>query len=499
MSCSLLIRADASKEIGSGHIMRCLALAQAWRSDGGNTTFVLAASSPELKAYIENEGFEVFHIHTVPGSFDDASITINFALAQMAQWIVLDGYHFCGDYQKTIRTGGIPLLIIDDIFHANHYYADIVLNQNVYADKSNYHNFEPNTQFLLGTKYVLLRNEFKQWGGYKRVVPPLAQKILVTFGGSDPDNISAIVIQALQSINIEGLNVVIVIGGLNPHYYILQEMIKDYANFSLAINVKNMPELMGWADMAISAGGTTCWELAFMGVPSILYPIAKNQENTVEYFKIKEIAQVFQEDDFFHPQKLAKKISELLYSREKRMFFSSAMQSLVDKNGSDRVVSKMKLFPYRLRKVIQTDCLKIWEWINNPIVRSSSFNQDEIALDTHQEWFASALKNPQLFYYIFVEGPDNLMGQARFLIEQNEAVISVLLDPKYHGLHLGSVLIKTASEKFFEETKIHRISAYIKIDNEASIKSFTRAGYRIAKRVIINEQKAYHLTREKNP
>jgi spore coat polysaccharide biosynthesis predicted glycosyltransferase SpsG len=107
---------------------------------------------------------------------------------------------------------------------------------------------------LLGTKYALLRREFWQWQDWERAINPIARKLLVTFGGSDPDNVTLKVIQALEWLNRDDLEVIVVIGGSNPHYEILQ---KEATDSSLAIslqqNVSNMPELMAWADLAILA------------------------------------------------------------------------------------------------------------------------------------------------------------------------------------------------------------------------------------------------------
>jgi len=274
---ALLIRADANPEIGSGHVMRCLALAEAWQDSGGKVYFVFATSSPTLEERLIKEGFIVNHIGSKPGTPEDAITTADIARNAGAGWIVVDGYHFGGDYQKEIKDCGFSLLVIDDFGHAEHYYADIILNQNIYANVSMYPKYEPYTQFLLGTKYVLLRKEFLQWAGYSRTIPKVARRVLVTLGGSDPDNVTGIIIESLKRIKVEGLEIIVVAGGLNSRSERLKLMVAECPNFTIRSNVENMPELMAWADMAISAGGTTSWELAFMGVPFIVIILAENQ------------------------------------------------------------------------------------------------------------------------------------------------------------------------------------------------------------------------------
>ena len=192
-------------------------------------------------------------------------------------WFVVDGYHFDAEYQKSIKAAGYKLLWIDDYGHADHYYADLVLNQNISADPFLYSNREPYTQLLLGPRYALLRREFERWQDWQREIPPMAQKVMVTLGGADPDNVTLKVIQALKQVDVPGLEAQIVIGPANPHLELLKKEIGDESRLNLLMNVADMPALMAWADVAISAGGTTGWELAFMGLPGLIIILADNQ------------------------------------------------------------------------------------------------------------------------------------------------------------------------------------------------------------------------------
>ena len=274
----LLVRVDSGINLGSGHVMRCLALAQAWQDGVGDVVFVLATESPNAEARLTAEGFEALHINAKPGSAEDARLTMKLAHKYGASWVVVDGYHFGGDYQKIIKEAGLNLLFIDDYGHADYYPADIVLNQNIHADEDLYRNRASYTKLLLGTRYVLLRREFLRWQGYRREIPEIARKMLVTMGGSDPQNVTLKVLQALKNIDIDGFKAVCVVGGSNPHYDALKDFVET-ANLPVRIerDVKDMSQLMAWADVAITAGGTTCWELAFMGVPFVGLSRAKQE------------------------------------------------------------------------------------------------------------------------------------------------------------------------------------------------------------------------------
>ena len=477
VSLPLIIRADASPEIGTGHVMRCLALAEAWIDIGREVIFVSACEVPALETRLKNEGIQNFHIGQKAGSPADADETARIAHEVGADWIVVDGYSFGAAYQKAIKDAGFSLLFIDDHGHADHYYADIVLNQNIYAGMSLYKTYEPNTCFLLGADYVLLRREFLKWSDHNRTFPEVARKILITLGGSDPDNCTRDVIEAIRVADVPDPEVVVVIGGANPHFEIIHEAVKDLPSFRLIKNAENMPELMAWADVAISAGGSTCGELLFMGLPSLVISIAENQDPIVKELQSLGIARVIDGHDLKNPPELAKIVSGFLTSRTMRSGFSERMARYIDGKGPSRIIGAMGAPVMTLRNAVLSDCKRIWQWINDPLVRSVSFSPEPIPLERHMEWFSSALNDPTLVYLIALDNNARPVGQARFKLEAGEAVISVLVDPKCWGRSRGSLLIRDATEKLFAETGTEKVKAFIKTGNEVSKKAFTRAGY----------------------
>jgi UDP-2,4-diacetamido-2,4,6-trideoxy-beta-L-altropyranose hydrolase len=338
----VVFRVDASTQIGTGHVMRCLALAQAWQDTQGQPIFIMANPIPALEERLKSEGMKVVHLAAEPGSLADAQETAALAHQFEANWVVVDGYQFGSEYQQTIKNSGLNLLFIDDYGHAEHYYADVVLNQNISAEEEWYQHREPYTQLLLGTRYTLLRREFWQWQGWQRTVPPVAKKVLVTLGGADPDNITLKVIQSLQIVEVEELEAVVVVGGSNPHYENLKMAVLDSGYpIQLQRNVTNMPELMAWADVAISAGGSTCWELAFMGLPSILLILADNQRAIAEKLATLNLAVNLGWHQDATIEQIGLALQELIGDRPKRETMSKKGRELVDGNGARRVVSEM--------------------------------------------------------------------------------------------------------------------------------------------------------------
>jgi len=280
----LYIRADATPKIGIGHIMRCIAFGQAWKDRGGQVTLLSHCESDDLRRRIIDEGFDFIPIETPHPNTNDLDFTldmlsaINYQLSTTSLWLVLDGYNFSPYYQKAIRESGYKLLVIDDMAHLDHYHADILLNQNIHAS-SLYYSGDRDTEKLLGCEYVLLRREFLKYKDWKREIPDKAKKILVTMGGADPDNVTLKVIKALNFINDSELDIRVVVGPTNPNKEALKNAVLHTPCFMRILeNAANMTELMAWADVAVSAGGSTCWEMAFMQLPYLVIILSDNQE-----------------------------------------------------------------------------------------------------------------------------------------------------------------------------------------------------------------------------
>src|SRR5882724_5374021 len=243
----LLIRADASAVTGTGHIMRCLALAQAWQDAGGTAVAAVAEATAATEERLQREAIEVAHLMAAPGSGDDAMCTAALAHDRQVAWVVLDGYRFDSSYQAALKSRGLRTLLVDDDVHADRYLTDLVLNQNAHATESLYAERDSSTRLLLGPRYAMLRREFDAWRGRPREIAAIGRRILITMGGSDPDNFTLRVLGALSLVEVERLEAVVVVGGSNPHATRLEEAVatlRASRDVRLVKNVSNMPELM---------------------------------------------------------------------------------------------------------------------------------------------------------------------------------------------------------------------------------------------------------------
>lgn len=342
----LLIRADASSRIGTGHIMRMIALAQAWRDEGGEVVFVCAEITPALEDRLKEERFLLKKISSISGSREDLQETSAFLDGSMrgTMPIALDGYQFNADFQLGLKKAGFQLLAMDDYGHASFQHADWVLNQNISANENLYPHRAPHTRILLGTKFALLRREFLQHGGGSVDIPKIASKVLVTLGGADPDNVTSRVVEALSGMPLE---LKVVVGGSNPHLTTLRSIVekskKTCSRVDLIVNPSGMPELMKWSDLAVAAGGSTAWELSFMGVPSLYFILAENQRAIAMHLEKKGLGICLQglaeEREF---SRLSAEVAKLSADFQMREAFSKNCRSAVDGYGAHRIIEILK-------------------------------------------------------------------------------------------------------------------------------------------------------------
>lgn len=339
----LILRADASARIGTGHVMRCLALAQAWTA--GPVTCASAELAPELERRLDEAGIRRARVDAPAGSPADAAAlgALCRAAGAVPAALVIDGYRFDAAYQRALKAQGLRFLMFDDNGHAECYVADLVLNQNVYADETLYADRDTSTRLLLGCRYTLLRPEFLGWKDWKRTVPDRATRILVTLGGGDPDNVTLQVLEALRLVGDTELDAYVVVGPANPHRLKLEDALKA-APFSgrVSVFVRDMPTLMAWADVAVAAGGTTCWEMAFMGLPMALFIIADNQARTVNALDAHGVGRTIGWYHQVSAADIADTVSGLLRDGEQRRDMSARGRALVDGQGAARVVAALE-------------------------------------------------------------------------------------------------------------------------------------------------------------
>lgn len=339
---NLLVRADAGLEIGIGHIMRCLALAQAWQDMGGHATFIISAPPKTLRSRLLTERVDVVDLEADPASSDDAEFTARRA-RELSAATVIDGYHFGFEFQRHIHRSVQSLLVIDDHASIGSYRSDWILDQNLCADAEMYYRRTAQTSLLIGTTYALLRREFSRRRTARKNAPICVRRVLVTFGGSDPCEMTRKVITALDLVGHQAFEVVAVVGMMNR-----QAMLSDPSDFESSLHrlnivseVSDMAALMSTVDLAIGAAGSTSWELACLGVPAVLTSVADNQRPIMAALQREGAAIGVTAEGVGFVERVARVVDDLATDAQRRELMSEKGMALVDGRGAARVAARM--------------------------------------------------------------------------------------------------------------------------------------------------------------
>lgn len=503
----VVIRSDAGVAVGMGHLMRMLALASGCRKIGLAVTFVVTDIPGSVVKKIRDAGCDLVTITAKAGTCEDADATYHVADQCDADWMVLDGYCFDDEYQQRAKPDDVMLMVVDDFGHAKHFHADMLLNQNAYADATQYHLI-PNTKILCGIGYTMLKPEFGECETNEaRTVRGKAKNILVTMGGSDLENYTLPVMQALSQVDACRQSPVVVdcvIGSHFKHEELLRNFERESAfDFRIHRNVDRMDVLMRNTDLAITAGGSTCYELAKLGVPAIAIPTADNQvpvvkdlskRNTLLRFKASQVNREASQDQ---PNVLSKFIKALIDDAAQRQKMSDAGKSLIDGLGVNRVARAMYGELLSFRNVELSDAKILRNWRNDPEVRSVSFNSDPIGEEEHHRWLTESLHRSNRIMLIAEDSQSNAIGKIQIDFANNAmdtVTIGIVVGPEFRSRGLGTILIeKATSELFNAEKKVQQIVAQVKHGNVASERAFRKAGFVSTHATTIDQQLAHQF------
>jgi UDP-2,4-diacetamido-2,4,6-trideoxy-beta-L-altropyranose hydrolase len=279
---AILFRVDASEQIGSGHVMRCLTLADEIRGSCNRIIFCCRDLPGNMIGIINNRGYQVIRL-TLDDCFKDEIKKILAKEQITTDWLIVDHYDLAKDWEEDLRPLVKGIMVIDDLGDREHD-CDLLLDQNYYRNSEiRYRGLVPNNcRQLLGPKYALLRPEFKTARLPLRVKDGSINRLLIFYGGSDPTNETAKALEAVKLLNRPDITVDVVVGAANPNRESIKEICFDMANTKFYCQVNNMAELMAQGDLAIGAGGTANWERCYLGLPALVTIIAENQRETVE-------------------------------------------------------------------------------------------------------------------------------------------------------------------------------------------------------------------------
>jgi UDP-2,4-diacetamido-2,4,6-trideoxy-beta-L-altropyranose hydrolase len=355
----LFVRADGGTAIGLGHAMRCLALAHAWRERGGGATWLIARPDEPIRRRIEAAGARCLPLDAAHPDPHDAAAVFqaierfrrDAPAGQPPPWLLIDGHAFDAAYLATARAA-CRTLVVDDNGWLPRYDCDVLLNPNVgqSADASGEgqiaYRAPADTVRLFGPDYVLLRPEFARWRGWRREVPPLARRLLVTLGGSDPANVTPLVVRALSQLDLPEVEARIVVGPAHARPADVSAAVAEAAKrlgdrggIELLSDPADVPELMAWADLCVTAAGSVCWELAFMGLPALTIVVAKNQARSVQAAERAGLLVNLGPHAALDERQIAAAVRKLCRNPSARAELGARGRALVDGRGVERVLA----------------------------------------------------------------------------------------------------------------------------------------------------------------
>lgn len=491
----VVFRVDAAVRIGTGHLMRCLTLAESLRQRGVQVRFISREHVGNQVALLRQRGISVSVLPAPANGVtvssegyadwlgvtqaEDAEQTIQALDGERPDWLVLDNYALGVEWEHRIRQHVERLMVIDDLADRQHY-CDILLDQNYSPNgEQRYADLVPeNCKLLMGPNYALLRPEYSVQRKTFRDRDGQVKRVLVFFGGSDPQNVTGLALEALSCPGLEHLEVDVVVGANNPNREGLEAQVRQRRHTRMYGPRPHLADLMSQADLAIGAGGATNWERICLGLPTVVVSIAENQRSASE--ALAEAGLIYYAGRFpgIGTDHLKRLLLALVQNAQRLTDLTMRNQVQVDGLGALRLVEVMRpsaIDETRLRPACEEDIVIYYNWANDPEVRKNAINTFPIPWATHRAWFERKLQdvNSRLFVLEAVRLP---VGQIRFDREGSKAHISYSLDSIARGRGWGARLLSLGTDAILKIEPV-RLCAEVKVENNASSAVFLRMGY----------------------
>ena len=469
-----VFRADASPTIGSGHVRRCLAIATALKHDGWTCRFAVGEESLPVVPELMSGAFEV---RTLAPAETDAPEALARSAPEGCQLLVVDHYRLGRAIESSARQFAQRVVAIDDLADRAHD-CDALIDATPGRNAADYASYVADgTALLLGPAYAPLRPVFAASRIRRGVYSRDANRLLVNFGGTDPDNVTGAVLTALSSRQLpENLTADIVLGrGARHAGSVTAQVAAMPDRFRLHLHTPEMASLLAGADVAIGAGGVSALERCCVGLSSVVIVIAENQRLIAASLAKEGAALLAHSADDAVQYAIA-----LVGDRPAQRAMSAAGMSLCDGRGAARIAiwvdparAKDGL-PVRLRPAAADDEAIILAWQQQPQTRRFARVARMPTADEHRAWFATKRSDPDCLLNIILHGnaPAGAVRLDRHADDGWE--VSIVVDAARHGIGIAAAALALARRLVPEA----RLLAEILPSNDASHALFARAGYR---------------------
>jgi len=489
-----VIRADATVRIASGHIMRCLTLADVLKTTFTDISITLL-SGPLPNAISQRVTQAGVTLKLLSKNVDDADWTQSLDITQSieaisslptADLIIVDHYALDHLWERSLSAHCDKLMVIDDLADRSHH-ANLLLDQTFGCSPEAYMPLvNSDCHLLLGSAYTLIREEFlalQQSALSKRQHFQKVEHLLINLGGLDEHNATGRIIDlienALPQEQFEKLTFTVIASADAPHIQQLRERTESLPNAELILDCQHMAEQLLKADIAIGASGGSTWERCVMALPTLAVVLADNQITIATQLEKAGAIINLGEVNSLTKEKLALAFKQL-DAPETYQEMVKHCQSICDGLGTKRVIDALFPSNVSLRKATEADLLTIFAWQANPDVRKFSRNPNPVSLEEHEQWFKHSLTLTTRFIYIISYG-DKACGVLRLdEIDADNYEVSILVDPGMQGKGVALKALNQIPEQFSDR----QIYAFVSPQNKASQKLFLKADF---KQVSINE------------
>jgi UDP-2,4-diacetamido-2,4,6-trideoxy-beta-L-altropyranose hydrolase len=487
----IVFRTDANHQIGTGHFMRCLTLADEMRRSNADICFVSRALPLHLQQMLTERSIQYVALPKPDGKQDtdelphsawlttsqakDAELTLATLGASNWDWLMVDHYALDQRFETPLRKVCKHVMVIDDLADRVHD-CDVLLDQNFYQNKDQRYlgKVPAHGRLLLGPSFALLRPAFKEMRHQVKARTGKVKTLLVFFGGVDADNLTGQVLDVLISLNL-AVQVNVVIGQLHPQKEKIEQICFQHG-YACHVQTSQMAKLMAVADLAIGAGGTTVWERCALGLPSVCIATAENQQQQLHDLQSAGliVGPTSQED----PMKfLSSYLNGMSAESKSLQAQSERVMALVDGRGAERVATVPMAHAMQLRLAEAEDARAIFQWRNHPLVRNHSVDTQEISWDEHRQWFEHHLKK-NIGPILIGEFKNKPVGVVRFDISNQEATVSIYLVPESGFKGWGGCLLEQAEHWLRQHhPEVLTLHAHVLPNNEPSKKLFAKLKY----------------------
>lgn len=463
-------RCEASPTIGTGHVMRCLTLANQLVLQGSTPEFLCTPETLKSISALQRSGYNIS----------------TFETPIMPDWLVVDHYDIDADCEKAARKNAKNIFVIDDLANRPHD-CEILLDQTFGRKEKDYEGLvSRETILLLGSEYALLRPEFVTKRKKLARIFSAGRRVLVSYGGVNPKGSTEKALEMLSTYAVSELNIDVVVGGGAVGLDNVREIINTlngngFHKATLYVDTPHIADLMEHADLCLGAGGTTSWERCCLGLPTLTFELADNQTQTLktlgEFGALVNLGRI--ED--ISSENFLRSFTDLVASSSIRRTMSDRAMMVCDGRGAERVACTL-LPPEQskdnknvmMRYALPCDARDIFDMQCAAGVRTHARNPAPPTWEGHSAWYSATMSNPHRRLFIILYDGQKA-GIARLDLKEGEThEVSILISPEFQGKGLGVATLKLLRSS--QPSAIFR--AEILPGNAISHKIFDKAGYR---------------------